>query len=99
MSSGIGDFLVLAVGPGGVFVVEGPGSEAAVQDADETVAEGSEGLVVGVAEGASVVVERSGAGAVGERAERPLVDGIREAAVADEPGQSDAAVARSAGDG
>jgi hypothetical protein len=38
-----------AVGPGGVFVVEGAVSEAAGENADEAVGEGSEGAVVGVA--------------------------------------------------
>ena len=49
-----------AVGPGGVFVVEGAVAEAAVEDADEAVGEGSEGLVVGVAGGSALVVEARG---------------------------------------
>jgi hypothetical protein len=57
------------VGPGGDLVVEGSGLETAVEDADEAVAEGSEGFVVRVAESASVVVERSGSRAVAQRAE------------------------------
>ncbi len=65
--------------------------EAAVEDADESVAEGAEGFVVGVSLGASVVVVGAGAGAVGERAEGPLVEGIREAGRADEAGERDAA--------
>ena len=36
--------------------------EAAVQDADEAVAEGPQGLVVGVAGGAALVVAGAGAG-------------------------------------
>jgi hypothetical protein len=51
--------LFLSVAPGGVLVVEGPGAEAAVEDADEAVRNGSEGLVVEVALGSSVVVVRS----------------------------------------
>jgi hypothetical protein len=43
---------LLAVGPGGVLVVGGVVAEAAMQDADEAVAEGAEGLVVEVAGGA-----------------------------------------------
>ena len=39
--------------------------EAAVEDADETVGEGSEGLVVEVAGCSSLVVEGSGTRAVG----------------------------------
>ena len=35
-------------GPGGVFLVVGVGVEAAVEDADEAVGDGSQRLVVGV---------------------------------------------------
>ena len=76
-----------AVCPGGVFVVEGCVAQAAVQDADEAVGQGAQGLVVGVAGGAVLVIERSGAGAGGQGAEGPLVDGVIEAAVADVAGQ------------
>ena len=55
----------LSVGPGGVFVVGGSVFEAAVEDADEAVGEGSECLMVAVAGCSSLVVEFSGAGAVG----------------------------------
>jgi len=65
-----------------------------VQDADEAVAEGAQGLVVGVAGGAMLVVERSRAWAVVDRAEGPLVDGVIEAAVADVAGQHGAFLAR-----
>ena len=58
-----------------------------MEDADESVAEGAEGLVVEVAGGAVLVVERSAAGAGRERAERPLVDGVVEPAVADVAGE------------
>ena len=63
MSSG--DFVVglAAVCPGGVFVVGGVVSEAAVEDADETVAERAEGLVVVVAGGSVLVVVGPAAGA------------------------------------
>ena len=47
-----------------------------MQDADEAVAEGAQGLVVGVAGGAMLVVERSGAGAGQQGGEGPLVDGV-----------------------
>jgi hypothetical protein len=39
ISSGLLVVFVVVVGPGGVLVVEGAGFEAAVQDADESVAE------------------------------------------------------------
>ena len=44
--------------------------QAAVEDADEPVREGSEGLVVGGAAGSSLVVERAGSCGVVERGER-----------------------------
>ena len=47
----------LSVCPGGVFVVGGVVGEAAVEDADEAVAEGAERLVVEVAFGSALVVE------------------------------------------
>ena len=58
MSSGV----LLAVAPGGVFVVEGAGFEAAVEDADKPVGEPAQGVVVTVAIGALLVVEGAGAG-------------------------------------
>jgi hypothetical protein len=48
MSSGGGKFRLRAVGPGDGLVVGGVVGEAAVEDADEAVAEGAEGLVVSV---------------------------------------------------
>lgn len=59
MSSGGGG---LVVGPGDRLVVGGVVPEAAVEDADESVGQGTEGLVVGGAAGSVVVIERSGAG-------------------------------------
>ena len=73
---------MLAVCPGGVFVVGLSGLEAAVEVADESVAEGSEGLVVEVAGVSSLVVEVAAAWAGLERAVCPLVDGVVEAPVA-----------------
>ena len=58
MSSGAG----LDVCPGGVLVVEGPGFEAAVQDADEAVGELAEGGVVADVAGAQLPVVDGGAG-------------------------------------
>ena len=44
-SGGDGELFVLGV-PGPVFVVEGVGAQAAVEDADEPVRDGAKGLVV-----------------------------------------------------
>ena len=65
-----------------------------MQDADEAVAQGAQGLVVQVAGGAVLVVEGAGAGAGLQGAEGPLVDGVVEAAVADVAGQHGAFLAR-----
>jgi hypothetical protein len=58
-----------------------------VEDADQAVAEGAQGLVVQITGGTTLVVEGSAAGTVGERAERPHVDRVVEAAVADVTGE------------
>jgi hypothetical protein len=58
-----------------------------VQDADETVAQGAQGLVVQVAGGAVLVVEGSCSWTGSERAEGPSVDGVIEAPVTDVAGQ------------
>ena len=59
-----------------------------MQDADEPVGEGSEGLVVEIAGGAVLVVELSAAWALGEGAERGLVEGVVESPVPDVAGQN-----------
>ena len=71
ISSGLLVVFVVVVGPGGVLVVEGAGFKAAVQDADESVAQCTQGLVVQVAGGAVLVVEqaRAEAGVEGEKAQ------------------------------
>src|SRR5262252_1105148 len=97
MSSSAGG-LVAVVAPGDVFVVGGMAGQAAVEDAGEAVAEGVQGLVVGVAGGAAVVVAGPGAGAGGERGEGPQVDGVGEALVAGVAGQDGPAGARGPGD-
>jgi hypothetical protein len=84
---------VESVSPGGVFVVGRVVSEAAVEDADEAVREGSQGPVVGVAGGASLVVERPSTGAGRQGGERPEVAGVSEAAVAGVAGEHDAVFA------
>src|SRR3954451_15605083 len=58
LSSRLGDDL----GPGGVLAVVGAGLQAAVQDADEPVAELAQGGVVAGAAGADHVVVGAGAG-------------------------------------
>ena len=58
-----------------------------MEDADEAVAEGAEGLVVEVAGGAALVVERCGSRGWSQGAEGPLVDGVVEAPVADVAGE------------
>jgi len=63
--------------------------EAAVQDADKAVAEGSEGLVVGGAAGPVAVVASARAGGAVEGAEGLVVEGVGEAAVPGVPGQDD----------
>jgi hypothetical protein len=49
--------------PGNAFIVRRVVAQAAVQNSDEAVAQGAQGLVVGVAGGAALIVEGSGAGA------------------------------------
>jgi hypothetical protein len=58
-----------------------------VQDADESVAQGAQGLVVEVSDRAVLIVERSGAWAVVDSAESPLVDGVVEPSIAHAAGQ------------
>ena len=58
--------------PGDALVVELVVQQAAVEDADEPVAECPQGLVVGVAAGAVLVVVAARAGGVGERTGREL---------------------------
>jgi hypothetical protein len=47
--------------PGEVLVIKGVAWQVAVEDADEPVGEGAEGLVAGGSTGALPVVERAGA--------------------------------------
>jgi len=73
VSSGVSVF----AGSGGVFVVGGVVAQAGVQDGDEPVGEGAEGLVVGSAAGALAVVVAAGATGGGEGGEGLLVEGRR----------------------
>src|ERR1700760_1220521 len=90
--------LLLAVAPGGVFVVEGAGFEAAVKDADEPVGETSQGVVVADAAGAALVVAGAGTGGEGQGGERLGAEGIDEPAVAHGPGRDGLPPAGGAGD-
>jgi hypothetical protein len=72
--------------------------QAAVQDAGEAVAQGPQGLVVGVSGGAVVVVEGAGARAGADSGKRPEVDGVSEALIAGVAGQDNPAGARRSGD-
>ena len=74
-------------------------AQAAVQDAHEAVAEGAEGLVVGVVGGAALVIKGAGAWTGGQGAEGPLVDGVVEAAVAHVARQNRAFLAGGDGQG
>lgn len=67
--------LLITVRSGGVLVVGGVVSEAAVEEADEAVGEGSKGVLVGVAVLAALVVEGAGAGAGCDGAEGPSLAG------------------------
>jgi hypothetical protein len=58
MSSGVGH----VVAPGGVFVVGGSGSEAAVEDADEAVGELAEGGLVADVASTELLVVGTGSG-------------------------------------
>jgi regulator of RNase E activity RraA len=60
MSSNSVEVALESVGPGGVLVVDAVVDEAAVKDADESVAESSQSRVVGVASGPMDVVEGAG---------------------------------------
>ena len=82
-----------------VFVVGHVAGQAAVEVADEPVAERSEGLVVGVAGGAVLVVELAGSGAGGEGGEGPQVDRVGETLVAGVAGQHGPSGAGGSGDG
>ena len=86
--------------PGGGFVVGGAVGEASVEDADEAVGQGSQGLVVGSA-GCPVPVvigPRPGRGGQGGEG-RPLIDGVGQAAVAGVAGQHNPFRSGGAGDG
>ena len=75
------------MGPGLGFVVGGAGLEAAVEDADEAVAELAQGGVVADVSSSHRVVVGAGAGRSAEGAQGPLVHGVCEAVVVYVAGQ------------
>ena len=85
--------------PGGCFVVVAVVCQAGMQDADPSVGELVQGLVVVLAASPQLVVVAAGAGRLAEGAERPLLQGVGEPAVAGVAGQHDAAEAGCPGDG
>src|SRR5665811_856790 len=85
--------------PGSGLVVAGAGFEAAVQDADQTVAELAQGGVVADVAVPQRVVVGAGSRRSAQGAERLLVQGIGQALVAHISGQDDFLLARGSGDG
>src|SRR4029453_18372802 len=84
--------------PGSCLVVERPGLEAAVQDADEPVGDLAQGGVVVGAAGSLLVVVGAGAGRDGDRDGCLGHEGVDEPVVVDEPGGDDRLLARGAGE-
>src|SRR5262245_12836686 len=82
-----GLLVLCVVGPRGVLVIERAGFQAAVQDADQAVAELAERGVVSRAAGAELVVVGPCAGRGTQRAERLPVQCGGQALGADEPGR------------
>ncbi len=70
-----------------------------MQDADQTVAESAQRLMMSLAAGAEDVVSMPGAFGASEGRERPLVAGVGEPAVARHPGEHDLACTGGFGDG
>src|SRR5674476_556271 len=85
--------------PSNPLVVGGAGFEAAVQDADEAVAELSQGCVVADVAAPQRVVVGAGSRRSAQGAERLMVQGIGQSLVAHVSGQDDFLLARGPGDG
>src|SRR5918995_2823639 len=85
--------------PGVVLVVEGVSSQAAVEDADKPVREGSQGLIVGCTAGALPVVEGAGTWGIVEGGEPLQQQCIAKPSVAGEPGQDNSFGPGGFGDG
>jgi hypothetical protein len=89
---------VFPVAPCGGLVIEGPGLQASVQDADEAVREPAERVAVVVSFRALLVVEGACSGRCRQRREGPGHQRVDEPVVVDEPGGDDLLLARGAGD-
>ena len=83
---------------GGGFVVAGPGLEASVQDADESVGQPSQRVVVFDSASAEVVVDGAGAGRGLQGGEGLRVQCVNEPVVVDETGGDDFLLPRRASD-
>src|SRR5580692_10445454 len=99
MSSGQSKFVLWTVSPRDHFVVGDLMGEAAVEHADQAVAEGAEGLVMPLPASSAGVVVGPGSGGGIERCESPQIDGVGQASVADVAGQDGFLSARRPGDG
>jgi hypothetical protein len=84
---------------GDVFVVGGAGCEAAVQDADQAVAELAQGGAVADAAARELVVVAAGAGRATQRGEGLQAEGVDEPIVVHVAGHDDLLLARLTGDG
>src|SRR5208282_480943 len=98
MSSRGGDFLAGVLWPGGGLVVESPGFQAAVQDADEPVGKLAQRGPVTESAGALLVVVGAGSGRCLQCGEGLAVEGVAEPVVVHVPGQDGFALAGLAGD-
>src|ERR1700734_1466707 len=86
MSSDSLDLPAGVLWPGGGFVIERAGFEAAVQDAGEPVGEVAQGGAMAGAAGALGVVAGAGAGRGAESGEGLSVEGVAESVVVHVPG-------------
>src|ERR1041384_3960408 len=89
--------LFLVVGPGDVFVVGGAGREAAVQDADQAIAELAQGRAVADPASAELVVVAAGAGRAAQRGEGLQAEGVDEPGVVHIAGHDEGLLAGLAG--
>ena len=90
--------LVVAVRPGGCLVVRGAGLEAAVEDADESVADLPQRGVVADVAAAELVVVGADLAVVQDRARRLHMQRVEEPIVVHEPGRHDPHLPGLAGD-
>src|SRR5713226_2263838 len=85
--------------PSEVLAVDLAVGQAAVQDADQAVAESASRLMMSLAAGAEDVISMPGAFGASEGRERPLVASVGEPTVARDPGEHDLASTGGFGDG